>query len=118
MTNGNSISHGRQTLSFELSYLESCRLIVDFFEGKNENYYQMCNEMMVKRAHEFMMIQFRNRYRRGYLVMVDYIKKIKKDYWKIIRWNNWLIRVVESHYYLMQLTYPIRISHRKLLGRL
>lgn len=118
MTNGNSISHGRQTLSFELSYLESCRLIVDFFEGKNENYYQMCNEMMVKRAHEFMMIQFRNRYRRGYLVMVDYIKKIKKDYWKIIKWNNWLIRVVESHYYLMQLTYPIRISHRKLLGRL
>jgi len=116
MTNGNSISHERQTLSFELSYLESCRLIVDFFEGKNENCYHMCNEMMVKRAHEFMMIQFRNRCRRGYLVMVDHIKKIDKDYWNKIKWNNWLIRVVESHYYLMRLTYPLRIFRRKLLG--
>lgn len=109
MTNSHSMSYKYKNLAFQRNYLESCRQISVFFEEKGEDhYFQLCKEMIVKRAHDFMMIHFRNGYRKGYSSMVNYILESDKGYWYKIRWDKWVKRTMESNYYLMRLTYPIR----------
>lgn len=114
MTNTSSLSYGYKDLTFQLEYLESCELIIAFFEGKDEHYCCLCKEMKIKRAHDFMMIHYRHRCRKGYQTMVKYLSKSDKKYWKRIRWGKWMIRSIESNYYMMRLTYPLRKIYTKL----
>lgn len=114
MTNTSSLSYGYKDLSFQLDYLESCELIIAFFEGKDEHYHRLCEEMKIKRAHDFMMIHYKNRYRKGYQSMAQYLSKSDKKYWEKIRWGKWIIRTIESNYYMMRLTYPLRKIYTKL----
>ena len=113
MTNSHSMSYKYMNLAYQINHLESGRLISVFFQEKGEDhYYRLCREMMIKRAHDFMIIHYRNKYRKGYQTMANYILNSDKKYWYKIKWNNWAKRTIESHYYLMHLTYPLR----KLLG--
>ena len=114
MTNTSSLSYGYKDLSFQLDYLESCEQIIAFFEGKDEHYHRLCHEMQIKRAHDFMMIHYKHRYRKGYQAMAQYLSKSDKKYWEKIRWGKWIIKTIESNYYMMRLTYPLRKIYAKL----
>lgn len=108
LTNIHSISYCYKDLTFQCQYLKSCEIIAKFFIGKNERIYRLCKEMMVKRAHDFMMTQYRYKYQKGYQTMAEFILDSDCKFWTMICWNNRIIRIVESHYYLMRITYPIR----------
>lgn len=112
-TNNHSMSYGYKDLAYQKNYLESCRLISLFFEMKDKNYYHMCKEMMIKRAHDFMMTHYRHRCRKAYQSMAQYLSKSDKKYWEKIRWEKWIIRTIESNYYMMRLTYPFRKIYAK-----
>ena len=111
MENPQSMSYKYQNIAFQRHYLESCRLVSEFLKEKGEsNLYQLSKEMMVKKAHDFMMIHFRNRYRKGYQTMADYIANSDKTFWGRIQWRKWIVKYLERNYYLMYLSYPIRMS--------
>lgn len=101
-------------LIYQIHSMISRLYIRDFFVGKDERYVQIVSEEMVHRAQKYMMHHFQHRNRKGYQMMVDYIKKVDQKYWKMNRWDNWMIRIVESNYYLMRITYPIRRLRRKM----
>ncbi len=112
-TNLNSISYGYKDLTFQRGYLLSCEVVALFFEGKDDRYY-LCKKMMVKRAHDFMMIHYRHRYSEGYKAMVEWIMESEKQYWNVIRWNLWIVRMVERNYLMMLLSQPVRSIYSKL----
>ena len=116
LTNTHSISFGYKDLNFQCQYLKSCEIIATFFIGKNERIYRLCMEMMVKRAHDFMMTQYRYRYQEGYQFMADFITGSDRQYWTMISWKNEIIRIIERNYYLMCMTYPIRQLRSKILS--
>ena len=101
-------------LTSQIQDLKSNLFLRDFFIGKSEHYLQIISVAAVKRAHKFMMCHYKQKNREGYQIMVDYIRELDREYWKVIKWNNWIIRGMESNYYMMRLTYPIRKLRIKL----
>ncbi len=95
-------------LASQIQNLKSNLVLRDFFIGKSEHYLQIISVATVKRAHKFMMFHYEHRNRKGYQIMVGYIRELDRKYWKIIKWDNRIIRGIESNYYMMRLTYPIR----------
>lgn len=95
-------------LTFQIQDVKSNLVLRDFFIGKSDRYLQIISVATVKRAHKFMMFHYEHRNRKGYQIMVGYIEELDRKYWKAIKWNNWIIRGMESNYYMMRLTYPIR----------
>jgi glycosyltransferase involved in cell wall biosynthesis len=95
-------------LTSQIQNLKSNLVLRDFFIGKSEHYLQIISVATVKRAHKFMMFHYEHRNRKGYQIMVGYIRELDRKYWKIIKWDNRIIRGIESNYYMMRLTYPIR----------
>lgn len=101
-------------LTFQIQDIKSNLVLRDFFIGKSEHYLQIISVATVKRAHKFMMFHYEHRNRKGYQIMVGYIGELDRKYLKIIKWDNWIIRGMESNYYMMRLTYPIRKLRSKL----
>ncbi len=101
-------------LTFQIDNITSNLFLRDFFIGKDEHYLRIISEGTVKRAHKFMLHHYQHSNRKGYQIMVDFIAKVDSKYWGKIKWDNWMIRTMESNYYLMRMTYPIR----KLRGKL
>ncbi len=95
-------------LTSQIQNLKSNLVLRDFFIGKSEHYLQIISVATVKRAHKFMMFHYEHRNRKGYQIMVGYIRELDRKYWKIIKWDNRINRGIESNYYMMRLTYPIR----------
>lgn len=101
-------------ITYQIHSMISRLYIKDFFVGKDERYVQIVSEEVVHWAHKYMVHHYQHRNRKGYQTMVDYIYGLNKKYWKIINWDNWILRIVESNYYLMRITYPIRRLRRKI----
>lgn len=102
-------------LTYQIQSMRSRLFIRDFFVGKDERYVQIVSEEMARWAHKYMTHHYQHRNRNGYQTMVDYIEKIDRKYWKRIRWGNKVIMLMESNYFLMCATYPLRRLRRKLL---
>lgn len=100
-------------LTYQIHSMRSRQFIRDFFVGKDEHYVQIVSEELVRWAHKYMMHHYQHRNRNSYQIMVDYIEKIDRKYWKRIRWDNVIIRTMESNYCMMCMTYPIRSLRRK-----
>lgn len=101
-------------LTYQIQSMTSRLAMRDFFVGKDDYYLRIISEGTVSVAHKYMMHHIQHRNRKGYQIMVDYIEKIDRKYWKRIRWDNWIIRTIESNYYMMCLTYPFRQLRHKL----
>jgi glycosyltransferase involved in cell wall biosynthesis len=101
-------------LTYQIHSMRSRLFIRDFFVGKDEHYVQIVSEELVRWAHKYMMHHYQHRNRNSYQIMVDYIEKIDRKYWKRIRWDNVIIRTMESNYCMMCMTYPIRSLRRKI----
>lgn len=101
-------------LTFQIHSMRSRLFIRDFFVGKEERYVQIVSEEMAHKAHKYMVHHCLRRNRKGYQTMVEYIMALDKKYWHKIRWNNWVIRKIESNYYMMSLTCPLRQLRNKI----
>lgn len=101
-------------LIYQIQSMRSRLFIRDFFVGKDDYYLRIISEGTVSVAHKYMMHHYQQRNRKGYQIMVDYIEKIDRKYWKRIRWDNWMIRFMESNYYMMCFTCPLRQLRHKL----
>lgn len=101
-------------VTYQIQDVTSHLHLRDFFIGQDEHFLNIISEAIVKRAYKYMMRHYSLKNRKGYQTMVNFILDMDKKYWNLIRWNNWMIKIIESNYYLMRLTYPIR----NVLGKL
>ena len=101
-------------LTFQIHSMISRLAMRDFFIGKDDYYVRIISEGTISVAHKYMVHHCQYRNRKGYQTMVEYITALDKNYWHKIRWNNWIIRTIESNYYMMCLTYPFRQLRHKL----
>ena len=101
-------------LIYQIQSMRSRLFIRDFFVGKDDYYLRIISEGTVSVAHKYMMHHYQQRNRKGYRIMVDYIEKIDRKYWKRSRWDNWMIRFMERNYYMMCFTCPLRQLRHKL----
>ena len=106
----------KNNLTYQSQSMLSRLAIRDFFTGKDERYVRIVCEEMIRQAHRFMIHHYRHRNKKGFKLMVDFISELEVKYWKKIRWDNWLIKIIESHYFLMCMTYPIRQLRRQILS--
>lgn len=101
-------------LTYQIQDVTSHLHLRDFFTVRDDHFLNIISEATVKRAYKYMMRHYHLRDRKGYRIMVNYILDMDKKYWNVIRWDNWMIRTMESNYYLMRQTYPIRNIRGKL----
>lgn len=101
-------------LTYQIQDVTSHLYLRDFFIGKDEHYLKIISEATVKRAYKYMMHHYQHRNSKGFKIMVNYILDMDKKYWEKIRWEKWIIRAIESNYYMMRLTYPLRKIYAKL----
>lgn len=95
-------------LTYQIQDVKSHLFLKDFFMGKDDRYLSIISEAAIRRAYKYMICQYRLKNKKGYKMMVDYVYEIDKKNWKVIRWNNLIIRLLERNYYIMRMTYPVR----------
>lgn len=113
--NSQSISFAyMNNLHYQKDDMTTHLFLRDFFVGKDAHFLEIISDAAIRRAYKYLKTQYKNRNPEGYRMMVNYILKIDRKYWKVIRWDNWMMRTMESNYYMMRLTYPIRKLRIKL----
>lgn len=109
VTNTNSITNSyKDNLEIQLQILISRQVVSVFFSDKNLFYKNLCDEFAIRQAHFFMIRHWRNNRKEAYSFFVKYIKEFDKQYWSCIKWDFYLIRMLESNYHLLFVIYFIR----------
>lgn len=107
--NGSSYTHAfTKDLSMQLQILTNRRFISDFFMDKNNYIKELCDKKTTQIAHYLMRLNLWNRNKNGYNIFVRELMDHFRPYWGQIGWDNKNVRLVESHYWFMYLSFIVK----------
>lgn len=98
--------------------LISYQVIEDFFADKEEKLWTLSKKASVRRCYVCLWILFRNRDKLGYNFCKNYLMAYDSSILSEIRWDKPMVRWIESNYYLMLLTYPLRKLRTRIIEKL
>ena len=94
----NSIEIQRQGL---LSILGVC----DFFQGKEQCYYDKVKRFYVSFIYRMLIINCRCRNQKGYKEFLGLIEKVDRNDWSLIGWNRPWKRMIDRNYFMKKMFY-------------
>lgn len=98
----------KSNLEYQLQYWNNRRLVSKFFFSKDSFFHRICEETTAGRIHSYMKRWASYGQKREYKMMRDILAVYYQPYWYHIRWNIWLVRMLECNYYTFKSTLPFR----------
>lgn len=89
----------------QLRGLVAVKDIVQFFSDKEIGLREITEGMDVRNIHYRMKENAVSGNKKGFYVFCRLMKDSNKEYWHQVKWDNMLVRCLESNYYLAQLMY-------------
>lgn len=102
------------SLDIQKQGLVSVNTIASFFLDKDQIYKDCVIGIEVKYMHYRMIQNVLKRNKQFYIYFLNQIKNANQEQWKFVRWDNPLVRHVESHYFALLLQLYFNSLIRKL----
>ena len=114
-TNESSYTHHITDWKILKQSLISYDIVKRFFADKEHNLRDIIEKRTVKKYHESLFVMFEMSNREGFEYCKNYLLSCEKQYLKIIRWNNYIVRTLETNYYVMKAIMPIRMFRARII---
>ncbi len=106
-----------KNIEWQLQGLTSVRVVASFFSDKEPFLSSIVAGLEVRNIHYRIGYNAVNRNKVGYDIFLKYMKETDSSYWSQVRWNNPIVRLLESNYYSMilflmchRLSYVIKLK--------
>ena len=116
-TNESSYTHGITDWKILKQSLISYDIVKRFFSDKELYLKDIIEKRTIKRYHEALFSMYKTSNREGFEYCKNYLLGCDKQYLKIIRWNYFYIRALETHYYFMKMIMPIRMFRAHIMKK-
>ena len=114
-TNESSYTHHITDWKILKQSLISYDIVKRFFFFFLHNLRDIIEKRTVKKYHESLFVMFEMSNREGFEYCKNYLLSCDKQYLKIIRWNNYIVRTLETNYYVMKAIMPIRMIRARIM---
>lgn len=113
--NDNSYSSkAKHNLELSRQSLASYKEIETFFADKEDNLRILSRKAYIRACYTHLWVHVQNRNKQGYDMCKNYLMDYYSTLLSDIRWDKTLVRLIESNYYLMLLTLPLRRARARM----
>lgn len=96
------------SLNIQLQLIRACQVNVDYFRDKETFLYEAANQELVERLKKMLELNFKNKGRKEYNIILSMLDETDQKYWPLIGWDKhrklWL-----DHHYNLRKSYLLQV---------